>query len=106
PPAGESALASGSSRHSGPDLRMDDVLPRHYFLKQLEREKRRTDRSRASLSLVLFRFDVRASDLVDDVDRLLRALCRSKRETDIVGYLSDYLIAVLLLDTDKQGTLV
>src|SRR5262245_43666551 len=105
-PAVEGALASGSSRHYGPDLQADDVLPRHYFLKQLEREKRRTDRSRASLSLVLFRFDVRASDLVDDVDKLLRALCRSKRETDIVGYLSDYLIAVLLVDTDKHGTLV
>jgi hypothetical protein len=78
----------------------------HEFLKQLEREKRRTDRSRASLSMVLFRFESRKGDPLDDVDTLLRVLCKVKRETDIVGYLSDDLIAALLPDTDDQGTLV
>jgi lipopolysaccharide/colanic/teichoic acid biosynthesis glycosyltransferase len=104
--AAESVLAFGSSRQASPDARPDEVLPKHYFLSQLEREKRRTDRSKASLSIVLFRFDSTRRDPSDDVDRLLGMLCRRKRETDVVGYLSDDQVAVLLPDTDAQGTVV
>jgi lipopolysaccharide/colanic/teichoic acid biosynthesis glycosyltransferase len=102
----DTALAFDSIPQARLQLPLDDVLPKHEFLKQLEREKRRTDRSKASLSMVLFRFDSRKGDPLDDVDTLLRVLCKVKRETDIVGYLSDELIAVLLPETDKQGTLV
>lgn len=105
-PAAGTVVAFASSRQAGLRLRWDDVLPRHYFLRQLEREKRRTDRSKASLSIVLFRFDSRRDDHFDDVDRLLGVLSKNKRETDIVGYLSDDLIAALLPDTEAQGTLV
>jgi lipopolysaccharide/colanic/teichoic acid biosynthesis glycosyltransferase len=101
-PAADGALALDFLRQAPTQL--DDVLPKHYFLKQLEREKRRTDRSRASLSMVLFRFDRGRGDPIDDVDRLLRVLCKIKRETDIVGYLSEDLVAVLLPDTTEQGT--
>jgi exopolysaccharide biosynthesis polyprenyl glycosylphosphotransferase len=94
---------SGQARRQ---IRPDDVLPRHYFLRQLEREKRRADRSQAPLSMVLFRLDGTRDDSPGDVNRLLGVLCRSKRETDVVGYLSDDRIAVLLPDTDAQGTLV
>ena len=94
------------SGQASPHLRPDDVLPKHYFLKQLDREKRRADRSKASLSMVLFRFDDTRDDPPGDVNRLLGVLCRSKRETDVVGYLSDDQIAVLLPDTDAQGTTV
>jgi exopolysaccharide biosynthesis polyprenyl glycosylphosphotransferase len=103
---GHSVVALEGSRQASLQGWRDDVLPRHYFLRQLEREKRRTDRSKASLSIVLFRFEDESGDRIDDVDRLLRVLSRKKRETDIVGYLSDDLIAVLLPDTDEQGTLV
>jgi lipopolysaccharide/colanic/teichoic acid biosynthesis glycosyltransferase len=103
---GESLLPHGSSRQASAHLRpSDEVLPRHHFLKQLEREKRRTDRSKGSLSLVLFRFDRKGGGSPGDVDRLLAVLCRRKRETDIAGYLADDLIAVLLPDTNQQGTL-
>ena len=104
-PAAGNAIALGSPRQAELQRGQDDVLPRHHFLKQLQREKRRTDRSKASLSIVLFRFDSRNGDH-DAVDRLLRVLSRNKRETDIAGYLSDDLIAVLLPDTERQGTLV
>jgi exopolysaccharide biosynthesis polyprenyl glycosylphosphotransferase len=97
------ALAREPFRHVRPQLRTDDVLPRHYFLKQLEREKRRADRSKAPLSIVLFHFECRVGDLLGEVDRLLEVLCSIKRETDIVGYLSDDRIAVLVPDTGKQG---
>ena len=99
-------VARGSSRQASLQRRRDDVLPRHYFLKQLEREKRRSDRSKASLSIVLFRFDSRSDDRLDDADRLLVVLCKNKRETDIVGHINDDLIAVLLTDTEEQGTVV
>lgn len=104
--AAESVPVPGLSRQASLDMRSDDILPKHYFLRQLEREKRRADRSKASLSMVLFRFDSTRADLHDDVDRLLGVLCRGKRETDVVGYLSDDQIAVLLPDTDAQGTIV
>jgi exopolysaccharide biosynthesis polyprenyl glycosylphosphotransferase len=102
---GHRVVALESFRQTS-QVRQDDVLPRHYFLRQLEREKRRTDRSKAALSIVLFRFDNKSGDHVDDVDRLLGVLSGTRRETDIVGYLSDALVAVLLPDTDEQGTLV
>jgi len=102
----ENVLALRLSGQARRQLRPDDVLPRHYFLRQLEREKRRADRSKASLSMVLFRVDSARDDSPGDVNRLLGELCRSKRETDVVGYLSDDQIAVLLPDTDAQGTLV
>jgi exopolysaccharide biosynthesis polyprenyl glycosylphosphotransferase len=103
---GHGVVALEPSRQASRQRRRDDVLPRHYFLSQLEREKRRTDRSKASLSIVLFRLDHPSGDPIDDVDRLLRVLATKKRETDIVGHLSDDLIAVLLPDTDEQGTRV
>jgi exopolysaccharide biosynthesis polyprenyl glycosylphosphotransferase len=103
---GHGVVALERSRQASLQGRRDDVLPRHYFLSQLEREKRRTDRSKASLSIVLFRLDHPSGDPIDDVDRLLRALSRKKRETDIIGYLSEDLIAVLLPDTDEQGSRV
>jgi exopolysaccharide biosynthesis polyprenyl glycosylphosphotransferase len=102
----ENVLALRLSGQARRQMRPDDVLPRHYFLKQLEREKRRADRSRASLSMVLFLFDGAGDNAPGDVDRLLDELCRSKRETDVVGYLSDDQIAVLLPDTDARGALV
>src|SRR5262245_3696115 len=104
--AAERADAHGSFRQASAHLQPpDEVLPKHHFLKQLEREKRRTDRSKASLSLVLFRLDRTGGRSPGDVDRLLAVLCRRKRETDIAGYLSDDLIAVLLPDTNREGTL-
>jgi lipopolysaccharide/colanic/teichoic acid biosynthesis glycosyltransferase len=99
-------LALDSPRQARARPPVDDVLPSHHFLNQLEREKRRTDRSRVSLSMVLFRFDHRLGDPLEAVDTLLRVLCAIKRETDIVGYVSDNLIALLLPDTDEHGTLV
>ena len=104
--AAESVFAPELSGQASPHMRPDDVLPKHYFLRQLDREKRRADRSKASLSMVLFRFDDTRDDPPGDVNRLLGVLCRSKRETDVVGYLSDDQIAVLLPDTDAQGTTV
>jgi lipopolysaccharide/colanic/teichoic acid biosynthesis glycosyltransferase len=80
-------------------LRVDDVLPRTHFLKQLQRERSRTDRSRAPLSIALFSPDSE----IGDVEGLLEVLHRSKRETDILGYLGENRFAILLPDTNEHG---
>lgn len=81
--------------------RQIDPLPKFYFLKQLQREKRRADRTKAPLSIVLFRFN---ADKNHDLDKLLELLQGSTRETDIVGYLGKDLIGLLLPDTNQEGT--
>jgi exopolysaccharide biosynthesis polyprenyl glycosylphosphotransferase len=87
-------------------LSHDNVLSKHQFLKQLRLEKRRTERSKAPLSLVFFRVDTQSTDELGDVNALLKAVHRCKRETDVLGYLAEDLIALLLFDTDEQGTQV
>ena len=70
----------------------------------LQHEKRRTERSKLPLSIALFYFDDNRSDSSDDVVERLRLIYDNKRETDTLGYLSDDLVAVLLPDTNAQGT--
>lgn len=77
----------------------DDVLPKQHFLKQLQREKSRTDRSKAPLSIVLFS----GGEDGRDVTNLLELLRHSKRATDTLGYLDEDRIAILLPDTNEGG---
>ena len=80
-------------------LSLDHILPKQHFLKQLQREKSRTDRSKAPLSIALFS----AVGSASDVSGLLELLGETKRETDTIGYLGEDRIAVLLPDTNEQG---
>jgi lipopolysaccharide/colanic/teichoic acid biosynthesis glycosyltransferase len=85
-------------------LPVGDVLGKHHFLKQMERERLRTDRSKAPLSVVLFRMETTPKPgEFGGVEGLLRALDHSKRETDILGYLREDLVALLLPDTGEPG---
>jgi lipopolysaccharide/colanic/teichoic acid biosynthesis glycosyltransferase len=79
-----------------------DVLTREPFLVQLEREKRRVDRSKASLSVATFHLSKEADE--DHAILLLELVCARKRETDVVGWLNDELVAVLLPDTGSEGS--
>jgi lipopolysaccharide/colanic/teichoic acid biosynthesis glycosyltransferase len=81
-----------------------DVFARFRFLRQVEREKRRSDRSKCPLSIALFRFGGGKAGGHHSIDRLVDILCVNKRETDVVGYLNDEVVAVLLTDTSEQGT--
>src|SRR5437899_2806431 len=83
---------------------LNDTLPKHRFLKQLRLEKRRTERSKAPLSVVLFLFESKNRDELGDVKGLLEIVHNGKRETDILGYLAEDLVALLLPDTDERGT--
>jgi lipopolysaccharide/colanic/teichoic acid biosynthesis glycosyltransferase len=80
------------------------VLSRHDFLRILQHEKRRTERSKVPLSIALFHFHDSRGVASDDVVERLRLVHDNKRETDILGYLGDDLVAVLLPDTNAQGT--
>src|SRR5439155_2838736 len=78
--------------------------PKYYFLSQLRREKRRTERTRSPLSVALFDFRGAVSGFGDSDEESLRLLQKTKRDADSVGYLDKGLIRVILPDTNEQGT--
>jgi lipopolysaccharide/colanic/teichoic acid biosynthesis glycosyltransferase len=84
-----------------PGAHVEQVLPRHFFLAQLHREKRRADRSGMLLSLVIYR--LARSTPPSDEAHLRDLLLHSKRETDILGQLDDNVLAVICPDTGAEG---
>jgi exopolysaccharide biosynthesis polyprenyl glycosylphosphotransferase len=80
------------------------MLSKHHFLRQMRLEKRRTERSKAPLSLVLFMIDIEQADGIGVVNALADLLRTTKRETDVLGYLSEDCLALLLPHTNEQGT--
>jgi lipopolysaccharide/colanic/teichoic acid biosynthesis glycosyltransferase len=97
-PSGVSSWTSNSV------LCLDDVLFKEQFLRQLLHEKHRTDRSKTHISVALFHLDRNKVNQPGYVNWVLDSLRKGKRETDILGYLSEDLVAVILTDTHKQGT--
>lgn len=81
----------------------DGVLSRHHFLSELHREKRRTERTVAPLSIALFQLDTAHNAGPISSGELLEILRSAKRETDVVGSLGEGRIALLLPDTNKEG---
>jgi lipopolysaccharide/colanic/teichoic acid biosynthesis glycosyltransferase len=81
----------------------DDVLSRQQFQAQLRREKRRSERSNAPLSIATFRVQRRNGDGPDNTHLLLSLLSDNKRETDILGCLEHDLVAIILPETGGQG---
>ena len=82
--------------------RVHEILDRDAFLHELEREKRRADRSRLPLSIV--RWHVRADHHGQWTSMQLReTINSSRRETDIVGEIATGVVGVLLPDTGKDG---
>jgi lipopolysaccharide/colanic/teichoic acid biosynthesis glycosyltransferase len=79
------------------------ILPRHQFLVQLEREKRRSDRSKAPLSIVLFRMESDTGEKRIDAEQLVDILRVRKRATDSLGYLGKDELGLLLPDTCREG---
>ena len=79
-------------------------LSRAQFLNCLRMEKRRSDRSKSPLSLILFSIN---SDTKNE-DKILRNffsfIHRITRETDIKGVISENLVGLILTDTDRSGS--
>ena len=88
---------------AGKLFRLD--LPRRKagFLAQLRREECRADRAKAPLSLALVRFDNRMRGDPGNVKGDLELFQHGIRETDIVGYLDEDVIGIILPDTDEEG---
>lgn len=104
-PTMEGETAFGLPEDAEPEIvRVDEfILPRHHFLKELQREQRRTDRSTSPLSVAVFRFNGKQGDERERAENLLEILRRNKRESDMLGDLGDHSIAMMLPDTDPQG---
>jgi lipopolysaccharide/colanic/teichoic acid biosynthesis glycosyltransferase len=92
-------VAAGSHPHvrsrTGPLILAPDV-----FAQEVEHEKRRSDRSKAPVSLAVFRMDARSARGAFD---FMTLLAREKREIDVVGALRPGELAVLLPVTDHAG---
>ena len=85
--------------------RRHEIRLRNDFVEQLQREKRRAERSKSPLSIVVYRLNetVENSAIKADAGEFLELLHQASRETDYIGHLGDELIAVLCPDTNEQG---
>ncbi len=79
-----------------------EVLPKREFLAQLRRERRRSDRSKAPLSLAILRSEGAAGD-GEVLQSVIAELSSTVRETDLVGHLGGSEVGVILPETDDAG---
>ncbi len=86
--------------HADNDVPAEGLLTRAEFLRMIQREKRRTDRSHSALSLALLEIDSAAPGARDAV---LEKVCATVRETDYTAAIDDDGAAVLLPDTGEAG---
>jgi len=93
-------LSGSAAGEVATDYRQAETLPSHQFLKQLQVETRRADRTKSPLSLVLVRIE---NERGGGFEELLDLLSRSKRETDILGYLGGNRVGLLLPHTSEEG---
>jgi lipopolysaccharide/colanic/teichoic acid biosynthesis glycosyltransferase len=82
------------------DALPDNLLTRAEFLRIVQREKRRTDRSHSALSLVLLEVDPAQAGSGSAALSSLQAMVR---ETDYTATIDDGSVAVLLPDTGEAG---
>ena len=81
-----------------------NILPKSHFLERLRLEKRRVDRSKAPLSMIIFYFDLKKMRRDGrSIGNLLASFNREVRETDIKGWVDDNALGLLLPDTDEKG---
>jgi lipopolysaccharide/colanic/teichoic acid biosynthesis glycosyltransferase len=81
----------------------DNVLPQGKFAEAVRRETRRSERSRAPLSIVQYAVEEAYADEPLHFERLFEILQYSKRETDVLGHVGIDTLAILCPDTDDVG---
>ncbi len=79
------------------------TLSKDDFYAQLEREKKRAERSKSPLSICIFRGTSRASFSYEHLLPLLQLLGSTKREVDVLATIDSNTVAILLVDTSKKG---
>lgn len=82
--------------------RIHQVLSAPLFLDRIFFEKRRVERTKGSLSIVVLSL-AGESPVVSICEEVLGWVVSQVRETDVVGFLDEYSIGILLLGTDKVG---
>ena len=101
--AGGAAVLSAMAVSAIADEDRSDTLPLNEFLQDLNREKRRAERSKAPLSLVVYQVDGKTANDSRLAARLVEVLHSAIRVTDLLGHVGNDKIAVLCPDTDGQG---
>lgn len=79
------------------------VLPKSYFLEQVRLERLRADRSTVPVSMAVFRLVALVDGEGTDASDFLRQVSDQVRETDILGYLAEDAIGLLLPHTTADG---
>jgi exopolysaccharide biosynthesis polyprenyl glycosylphosphotransferase len=82
---------------------MHNLLPKSEFLNRLRIEKLRVNRSKASLSVVLFYFQQKEEKGRNTIEEFIALLDKSTRESDIKGWVDRDVIGLILPDTDENG---
>ncbi len=82
---------------------MHNLLRKSEFLNRLRVEKRRVDRSKAPLSLVLFYFQTNGEKSGAAVRDFVTSLAKNTRESDIRGWVDRDVVGLILPDTDENG---
>ena len=80
-----------------------NFLPKSHFFDHLRAEKKRAERSKAPLSVVLLYLVGDSLKRPEAVEEFLDYLDKSTRETDTKGWLDIYTIGIILPNTDKNG---
>jgi exopolysaccharide biosynthesis polyprenyl glycosylphosphotransferase len=81
----------------------NSILPRPHFIESLRLEKRRVERSKARLSLLLFSFQTDPTTPEEQIWEFISSLQKNTRETDIKGWVNNRVIGLMLPDTDEKG---
>jgi exopolysaccharide biosynthesis polyprenyl glycosylphosphotransferase len=82
---------------------MHNLLLKSEFLNRLRIEKRRVDRSKACLSLVLFYLQQKEEKSRHTIQEFIALLHKHTRESDIKGSVDRDVIGLILPDTDENG---
>ena len=82
----------------------NQILHRSRFLDRLRVERRRSDRSKSSISVALFCFDRAREQHFEQISNLLVSLKKNTRETDIIGWVDQGTVGLILPDTSQTGT--
>jgi lipopolysaccharide/colanic/teichoic acid biosynthesis glycosyltransferase len=98
-PGDDPTVVSGARRP--PTLQ---ILPKPLFLEELRRERIRSDRSQAPLSLVILQLAPEPAFQGNDLNVVLRLLRAGLRESDSVSFLQHRELALLLPRTDETAT--
>ena len=80
-----------------------NILPKNHFIKRLRIEKRRVDRSKTSLSIVLFYLHQEMKEGEEFIQNFLASLLKNTRETDVKGWVDRDVIGMILPDTNEKG---